>query len=255
MRDAVPKRAGLPAAAVCVCLLAPAPASASAAAGDDVRPVDASGAIGTERLSDERSITRFANADARTAIRRHPDEAAPSVGRLRRWTEDGFREVYVALRAHRDAQGRLWVKVRIPARPNGRRGWVPRSSLGPLRRVNTRLVVNRRRLRATLYRDGREVWSSRVGIGAPKTPTPRGSFYVRERIRVPPGTIYGPWAFGTSAYSVLSDWPGGGVVGIHGTNRPDLIPGRPSHGCVRVPNRAIRRLARLLPVGTPVRIL
>ena len=130
-----------------------------------------------------------------------------------------------------------------------------REALGPLRRVNTRLVVNRKRLRATLYRAGREIWSSRVGIGAPGTPTPRGSFYVRERLRVPPGTIYGPWAFGTSAYSVLSDWPGGGVVGIHGTDRPDLIPGRPSHGCVRVPNRAIRRLARLMPVGTPVRIL
>jgi lipoprotein-anchoring transpeptidase ErfK/SrfK len=33
-----------------------------------------------------------------------------------------------------------------------------------------------------------------------------------------------------------------------------LIPGRPSHGCVRVPNGPIRRLARLMPVGTPVEI-
>ena len=69
------------------------------------------------------------------------------------------------------------------------------------------------------------------------------------------GGVYGLWAFGTSAYSVLSDWPGGGVVGIHGTNEPQRIPGRPSHGCVRVPNRAISRLARIMPVGTPVRIL
>jgi lipoprotein-anchoring transpeptidase ErfK/SrfK len=121
--------------------------------------------------------------------------------------------------------------------------------------VTTRLVVNRRRMRATLFRGGRRVWSSRIGVGAPATPTPRGAFYVRERLQVPPGTIYGPWAFGTSAYASVSDWPGGGVVGIHGTDRPDLIPGRPSHGCVRVPNPAIRRLARLMPVGTPVRIL
>jgi lipoprotein-anchoring transpeptidase ErfK/SrfK len=86
-------------------------------------------------------------------------------------------------------------------------------------------------------------------------PTPAGSFYVRELIRVPsPGGLYGPFAFGTSAYSVLSDWPGGGVVGIHGTNEPALIPGRPSHGCIRVPNPQIRRLARLMPIGTPVRI-
>ena len=53
---------------------------------------------------------------------------------------------------------------------------------------------------------------------------------------------------------MLSDWPGGGVVGIHGTNQPQLLPGRVSHGCVRVPNAAIRRLARLMPIGTPVRI-
>ena len=241
-------------AALCAGLLAPASAVADADA-DDVRAVGAPGPIGTERLSDERSVTRFANARAITAIRRHPDAEAASVGRLRRWTEGGFREVYIALRAHRDAQGRLWVKVRIPARPNGRRGWVPRSSLGPLRRVGTRLVINRRRMRATLFRAGREVWSSRIGVGTPRTPTPRGSFYVRERVRVPAGTIYGPWAFGTSAYAVESDWPGPGVVAVHGTDRPELIPGRPSRGCVRVPNRAIRRLARMLPVGTPVRIL
>lgn len=62
-------------------------------------------------------------------------------------------------------------------------------------------------------------------------------------------------AFRTGAYSTLSDWPGGGVIGIHGTNQPQLIPGAPSHGCIRVPNAAISRLWPLLPVGTPVLIL
>jgi lipoprotein-anchoring transpeptidase ErfK/SrfK len=66
--------------------------------------------------------------------------------------------------------------------------------------------------------------------------------------------VRGPWAFGTSAYSVLSDWPGGGVIGIHATDQPQLIPGRPSHGCVRVENSAIGRLARLMPIVTPVLI-
>ena len=54
---------------------------------------------------------------------------------------------------------------------------------------------------------------------------------------------------------MLTDWPGGGVVGIHGTDQPSLIPGHPSHGCVRVPNGAILALARLMPLGTPVRIV
>ncbi len=231
-------------------------ATASASAADPVRPVDATGPLADERLSDERLITRWAHAEATAAIRAHPQGSARAIARMRTLTEDGEPEVYLALRAYRDDAGRTWVKVRIPSRPNGRRGWVPRAALGPLHRVSTRLVVSRRRLRATLYREGRAIWSSRVGIGAAGTPTPRGSFYVREILRVPtPGGPYGPWAIGTSAYSVLSDWPGGGVVGLHGTNQPELIPGRPSHGCVRLPNVAVRRLVALMPLGTPVRVL
>ena len=92
-----------------------------------------------------------------------------------------------------------------------------------------------------------------IGIGKPSTPTPAGRFWIRERITVAdPRGPYGPQAFGTSAYSSLAGWPGGGVVGIHGTNQPYLIPGQPSHGCIRVPNRSIRQLARLMPLGTPV---
>jgi lipoprotein-anchoring transpeptidase ErfK/SrfK len=68
-------------------------------------------------------------------------------------------------------------------------------------------------------------------------------------------TIYGPYAIGTSAYSALSDWPGGGVVGIHGTDQPWLIPGRPSHGCIRMRNGAITFLVYRLPLGTPLRII
>jgi lipoprotein-anchoring transpeptidase ErfK/SrfK len=97
------------------------------------------------------------------------------------------------------------------------------------------------------------VWSSPVGIGKAGTPTPAGRFYIRDRL-TSLSPFYGPFAFATSAYSRLSDWPGGGVVGIHGTTQPELIPGRPSHGCIRVPNAAIRRLARLMPLGTPVLI-
>jgi len=44
------------------------------------------------------------------------------------------------------------------------------------------------------------------------------------------------------------------VIGVHGTNQPWLIPGRPSHGCIRVANGGDHRFARLMPVGTPVRI-
>lgn len=61
---------------------------------------------------------------------------------------------------------------------------------------------------------------------------------------------YGPVAFGLSARSaVLTDWPAGGFVGIHGTNRPGILPGRVSHGCIRLRNTDILRLARILSPG------
>ncbi len=49
--------------------------------------------------------------------------------------------------------------------------------------VTTRLVIDRRRLRATLYRSGKRFWSTRVGIGAPDAPTPRGKFWIRETLQ------------------------------------------------------------------------
>jgi len=203
-----------------------------------------------ERLSDERRVSRWAHAHARASVLARPEPGARRLARLRFLTEDGLPEVYLALRR---TDG--WVQVRIPGRPNGRTGWVREGALGPLRVVRTQLEVDRRRLRATLRRSGRVIWTARVGVGAPGTPTPAGRFYVRERLVVRGhGGVYGPLAFGTSAYSVLSDWPGGGVIGIHGTNQPGRIPGRPSHGCVRLRNADILRLGRLMPIGTPVRI-
>jgi hypothetical protein len=207
------------------------------------------------KLSDEHSYTRWAHPVTRAAAYSAPARRAQVVTRLRLVTEDGYPEVYVVLSSWADPRGDGWFQVRIPMRPNGTVGWVRASALGRLRLVRTHLTVDRARLRATLRRDRRIVWSSPVGVGAPGMATPAGSFWIRERLRVsPPTGLYGPWAFGTSAYSALSDWPGGGVVGIHGTNQPELIPGRPSHGCIRVPNAAVHRLARLMPLGTPVTI-
>ena len=208
------------------------------------------------KLSDEREITRWATPVSRAIVRTRPDSKAKRVTRLRYDTEDGYPEVYLALRSYTGPNGMEWVEVRLPMRPNGRKGWVPRSALGQLRMVTTFLRVNRRTLRATLYRSGRQIWTARIGVGKRSTPTPAGNYWIREKLGpLRPGTIYGPLAFGTAAYSSLSEWPGGGVVGIHGTNQPRLIPGRPSNGCVRVRNGPIKKLSRLMPIGTPVQIV
>jgi lipoprotein-anchoring transpeptidase ErfK/SrfK len=166
-------------------------------------------------------------------------------------------EVYVVLQSVLDEQsGQVWLQIRIPGRPNGRTGWVKEEQLSNLKTITTHLTIDRKRLKATLRKNGKVIWTSRVGVGRPGLETPAGRFWIRERLSNLGGSpVYGPWAFGTSAYSdKLTDWPGGGVVGIHGTNQPELIPGRPSHGCVRVPNRKIIRLKKLMPIGTPLLI-
>ena len=247
-----------PVTLACAVAVTAATASPARAASDTrpVRPLAERGALGTARLSDERRISRYAGAVSRGSVRALPSTKATRVGRLHFLTEDGPFEVYPVLESYVDQHATTWLRVRLPQRPNGRTGWVPRNDLGPLKAVHTMLRVDRSALEATLYRDGRVIWSSRVGIGKASTPTPAGHFWIRDRLRGLRGDpTYGPYAFGTGAYSTLTDWPGGGVIGIHGTDQPRLIPGRPSHGCIRVPNPAITRLYRLMPVGTPVDIV
>lgn len=227
-------------------LAAAAPASAA------LRSPDARGPLGDERLSNETTVTRWAHAATRATVRAAPRRSAAAVDRLRFWTEHERPEVYPAL-ASRRVEGRPWLRVRLPGRPNGRTGWVPASALARLNVVRTQLVVDRASARAKLLRRGRVVWRAPVGVGAPATPTPAGRFWVRERLRGD-GGIYGPWAFGTSAYSAMRDWWLGGVVGIHGTNQPQLLPGHPSHGCIRVRNRDLLRLVKRMPIGTPIYI-
>lgn len=189
------------------------------------------------------------------AARERPTFRAPALTVLSTATPEGESNLVAVLAHRRDRALTEWARVRLAMLPNGRTGWVPRVALGELRIVRTRLVVDRRRLEATLYRDGRPVFRAPVGVGGPRHPTPAGEFYVRVRLDAFGDPFYGPVAFGTNARSpTATDWPGGGFIGIHGTNRPELLPGRVSHGCVRLRNGDILRLARLMPLGTTVEV-
>jgi lipoprotein-anchoring transpeptidase ErfK/SrfK len=103
--------------------------------------------------------------------------------------------------------------------------------------------------------DGRVLFRAPVAVGAAGAPTPLGrGFYVQWRYD-PGDAFYGPLALETSAYASITDWPGGGVVGIHGTSMPWLIGQAVSHGCIRMRNADVVRLGRLAPPGTPLDIL
>ena len=204
-------------------------------------------------LSNEITTAVWTTADYAAPIRALPSVSAARVARLRLQTPDGWLQSYLLLR-QRETPAGSWVQLRIPMLPNGKTGWVPRSALGYFERVNTQLVINRTAQLLTFKRNGRVVLRAPIGIGKRSTPTPGGHFWITEGFKSN-DPAYGPYAFATSAYSNLSDWPGGGVVGIHGTNQPWLVPGRPSHGCIRLHNPDIMRLAALVPIGTPVLIL
>jgi L,D-transpeptidase catalytic domain len=199
--------------------------------------------------------SHYAFVERPVSARAAPSPHARRVAPLRLKTEDGTDELVQVLRTVRRG-GHLWRRVRLPILPNNRTGWVPASALSSLRTVHTSLYVDRSRQLLVLYRDGVPIFRAQIGVGLPGTPTPGGHFYIRDELTgFPAGTIYGPLAFGTSAKSsVLTDWPRGGVIGIHGTNQPELLPGRVSHGCIRMRNHDIKRLAKLLPIGTPLTI-
>jgi lipoprotein-anchoring transpeptidase ErfK/SrfK len=206
-------------------------------------------------LASDARLARWAPVDAAATARRAPDLRAPSVARINTRTPERTRNIVQLIGRARERSGRLWVRVRLAIVPNGATGWIPRRALGGYVFVHTRLVIDRRRLQAVLFRDGRVILRAKVGIGKRAWPTPRGQFYVRNRLTSYRSPAYGPLAFGLSARSpVLTDWPAGGYVGIHGTDQPELLPGRVSHGCIRMANRDILRLGRLMSVGTPVTV-
>jgi hypothetical protein len=216
----------------------------------------ASPANATVALSNERTLTTWANPVEVVPIRASPAPSSRTIARTRLETEDGFPEVYVLLAQTTDAQGRVWELIRIPGRPNGRIGWVPQSALGEFHLSRWLIEIRLGARRLTAYYNGRLRFSAPVGVGKPSTPTPTGNFWIRERMTISErSNAYWPYALGTSAYSSLTEWPGGGVVGIHGDlGEPQLIPGDPSHGCVRLHDADIAWLAPRVQLGTPVHI-
>ena len=232
-------------------LLATALAAAAAVPAQAAAPP----VVALSQISDGRTFSSWAYPQSEALVRAHPAGGARAVGRLGFLTAEDQAQIYVVLAQAQLLSGAEWSRIELPGRPNGRTGWVPSGALGPLHTVHAYLLVDQHTLRLTLFRKGRPVFSAPVGVGAPGTVTPAGSFYVTEKLRPIGAPAYGPFALGTSAYApTLSEWPGGGIVGIHGTDAPQLIPGRPSHGCVRMRDQDIARLWGLVEVGMPVDI-
>jgi lipoprotein-anchoring transpeptidase ErfK/SrfK len=159
-----------------------------------------------------------------------------------------------------DDQGRMWLRVRLPIRPNGTSGWIL-SNLTKLRETGYRVEVSVRRRTVKLLYRGRAIRTYDAVVGRPYWPTPHGLFAVSERVAEPdPAGFLGPWALVLTAFSpTLKTFGGGpGQVALHGRGGESLadpLGSARSHGCIRLPNVAIRLLARVAREGTPVEVV
>jgi len=208
----------------------------------------------TIKLTDAK-IAHWAVVMRPAVVRAKPGLASRVITKLPTGTTDGTQNDVLVLSRIDISPHQSWYRVRLPILPNNKTGYVQPRYLSSLFVVHTHLYVDRGSLTATLKRDGKTIFKTMVGIGKSVWPTPRGEFYIRDKLTSFNNPFYGPVAFGTSARSpTLTDWPGGGYVGVHGTNQPRILPGHVSHGCIRMRNPAILALARLMPVGTPLTI-
>jgi hypothetical protein len=194
----------------------------------------------------------------RVAVLAKPKAGSARVAVLDQFRPD-FRPQYVlALDALRAKDGRAtWYRISVPGRPNGRTGWVRAAAL-ELRPVQKRVVIYRGARKFEFWDGSRLVRTGKVAVGAPGAETPLGLFYVTDKFDPaidPDWAILGAYAFETSAYSKLTDWPGGGIVGVHGTPWPNLLGQAVSHGCIRLHNRDVEFLRNRVPLGTPVKIV
>ena len=156
-------------------------------------------------------------------------------------------------------QGVLWLDVRLMGRPNGNHGWI-RADTAQLSETPYRIEISRASKTLRLLKAGKTKRSMKVVVGAGVTPTPAGHFALLDKLEVrDTGNFLGSWVMPLTAYSdVLQQFDGGpGQIAIHGRGGASLaqpVGTAASHGCVRVENSNIARIAAAAPTGTPVDI-
>lgn len=193
----------------------------------------------------------------RTVVRRRPGGKPVWVARgFSKWS-GGTQQLMVLGSKTRD--GTQWLKVRLPGRPNGASGWLPRDRV-ILGHSHNYIVIDRSRRRLVIYgKGGRRKTRFRVVIGKPGTPTPVGLFAIYDRVlQSDRHGFVGPWVVPLTAHSnQLRRFDGGpGLVALHGRDGAsffDPLGSARSHGCVRMNNPRIRQIVKL-PLGTAVRV-
>jgi lipoprotein-anchoring transpeptidase ErfK/SrfK len=188
-----------------------------------------------------------------SSLRRHPSRVTV-VRAFRPIT--GARTVLPVVARATSSSGAEMLRVMLPGRPNGSKGWISKHRTVP---TSTRwhLIVRTRSRKVLVFRNGRVVRTFAAIVGKPSTPTPHGRFFVEESVRMIPGSAGAPFALALSARSnVFQEFDGGpGQIALHGVANLGGTPGTAvSHGCVRLANDKISWLVARIGPGVPVEI-
>lgn len=193
----------------------------------------------------------------RTTVRRSPGGKSFWVARaFSKWSGGAQQLMVLGSKVHDGVQ---WLKVRLPGRPNGSSGWLPRDRVKLEHSPNYLVIDLSRRMVLVYGKNGRRTARIPVVIGKPGTPTPRGLFAIYDRVlQSDRHGFVGPWVVPLTAHSnKLRRFDGGpGLVALHGRDGAsflDPLRSASSHGCVRMNNSWIRKMVKLR-LGTAVRI-
>ena len=162
--------------------------------------------------------------------------------------------IYMVTGARRLKNGRVWIRVQLPTRPNGLQGWVPFGAVA-LRSHTTWIRISQRARTVTVFTAGVQVKTFRAAVGTGGTPTPSGLFAIQDV--VPVGGLLGPYILVLTAHSrVLKTFAGGeGTIGIHGWPDSGALGKAVSHGCIRMSRTGVRSLTLWAREGVPVQIV
>src|SRR4051794_31646905 len=184
------------------------------------------------------------------AVYASPDPNAQPTTTLSPQTEYTLPRSFLVFDQYQD-----WLHVYLPTRPNDATGWIKASDVTVSKPLEYQIKVSLADKKLWLLKNGAVQFEEPAAIGTDENPTPTGTFYYTDPLdlKTQPGTAYGVFAIGLSGHSnTLSEFAGGdGQIAVHGTNDPGTIGTPVSHGCVRVNNDVIMKLAAL-PLGTPV---
>lgn len=126
--------------------------------------------------------------------------------------------------------------------------------------VNLTIKLNEKRV--YVYKGEKVIARYPVAIGKKGWETPVGEWQVLEKITNPAwtsfktGEVFPPGTQNPLGARWIGFWTDGkDVIGFHGTPNIKSVGTAASHGCVRMYNRDVRALYKLVKVGTVVKVV